>query len=127
MPTDLTSENQGEFINETSNTIIDFSAKWCGPCKQMKPHFEKVEEFMTHTNTELNFVTIDVDDEEDLALQYNIQGMPTLVLLENGTEVDRHVGFMKGIDMLTMIGKHFTVTTKKEKNCDNDSMGDYHI
>jgi thioredoxin 1 len=113
----LTSQNKDTYINEKVHTIIDFSGEWCEPCKILKPCFIQSATFMEKTNTKINFVTVNVDEENDLAEEYEITGLPTMVLLQNGKVVDRKVGFTKQDNVLTVlkfIGKHFDV--KKNEN-----------
>ncbi len=67
-------------------TMKYFSATWCGPCKVFKP-------LMTEIASEGNSVQfIDVDEQQNLASQYGIRSVPTVVIEENGNEVDRFIG-----------------------------------
>jgi len=109
MPLHLDTKNYDENINETTNAIIDFSATWCGPCKRMKPYFEKAENFVQSINLDVKFFEIDVDELEEIAQDFEISCMPTLVLVKNGVLVARHSGFMSDQEMLTMIGSHFDI------------------
>ncbi|CAG9861167.1 unnamed protein product [Phyllotreta striolata] len=59
--------------------VLDFSASWCGPCKMISP---KLDELVT-TYPDVLIVKIDVDDCEELAVEYNIKSMPTFVFLKN--------------------------------------------
>jgi thioredoxin 1 len=70
-------------------TLIDFSAKWCPPCRQMDP---VVATLSKEYAGRVHVVTIDVDDEQLLAQQFNIRSMPTFVLVRNGREVGRTIG-----------------------------------
>jgi len=65
--------------------ILYFGSGWCGPCKMMGPIMESL-------NSQINYQKIDVDNQSDLANQYNIRNIPTLVLLENGMEKNRVSG-----------------------------------
>lgn len=112
MPIKITQTTRNKYINDTTNTIIDFSAKWCAPCRAMKPFFDGAEKFMETTNTKLVFGTIDVDEESKMASEFEIKSMPTLILIKNGVEIDRSVGYKKMNDILMFIGKHFNVTEK---------------
>lgn len=72
---------------KASNAIIKFSAEWCGPCKKMKPIFHDIsnqEEFKT-----IKFLAVDVDPHSDIADMYGVSGIPTLVLVKNGKEIER--------------------------------------
>lgn len=112
MPVKITQSTRNKYINNVTNTIIDFSAKWCAPCRAMKPHFDGAEKFMETTNTKLVFGTIDVDEESVMASEFEINSMPTLILIKNGAIIDVSVGYKKMNDILLFIGKHFNVTEK---------------
>ncbi len=80
------SEDFKELIKE-DKILVDFFANWCGPCKMLAPVLEKVE-------SEVKAIKIDVDEFEDLAREYGVMSIPTLVVLEKGKEVKRNVGFI---------------------------------
>ncbi len=82
-------EESKDFKNliKEDKILVDFFANWCGPCKMLAPVLEKVE-------SKLKVVKIDVDEFEDLAREYGVMSIPTLVILEKGKEVKRNVGFM---------------------------------
>jgi thioredoxin len=107
MPIDLTSENFAQIVTSESNVIIDFTAKWCGPCKRMAPEYDATEAFVKTTGIDLIFAKVDVDDQEELAQEFGIKCMPTLVLIKNGTEVERSLGASDKAKLLKLIGKHF--------------------
>lgn len=65
--------------------VLYFSAPWCGPCKTFKPIMESLQ-------TEMAVTFIDVDSSPQTAQQYNIRSVPTVLILENGTEKRRLVG-----------------------------------
>lgn len=67
---------------------IKFEAKWCGPCKSFEPNLKKIQsEFTT-----FRFYTINVDDSPQLAKQYKIRSLPTVILLKDGNEIGRVTG-----------------------------------
>src|SRR5687767_2049293 len=70
-------------------TLYDFTAKWCGPCRTMKPVLELLEREYAGR---VRVVAIDVDDEPVVAQRYNVRSMPTFVLEREGREVGRVVG-----------------------------------
>lgn len=65
--------------------ILYFSAAWCGPCKTLGPIMESL-------SGQINYEKIDVDNNQDLPIQYGVRNIPTLVLVENGETVGRLVG-----------------------------------
>jgi len=65
--------------------ILYFSAAWCGPCKMLGPIMESL-------SGQINYEKIDVDNNQDLSIQYGVRNIPTLVLVENGEAVGRLVG-----------------------------------
>jgi thioredoxin len=72
-----------------SITALEFTAAWCGPCKQMEPVLAALGK---EYEGRVRIVTVDVDHEQVLAQQYNVRSMPTLVLVRDGREVGRTVG-----------------------------------
>lgn len=69
--------------------IVDFYATWCGPCKMFGPIFEEVSE-----ESDINFVKLDVDKNDDIARKYGVMTIPTVILFENGEELKKHIGLM---------------------------------
>ena len=65
--------------------ILYFSAAWCGPCKTLGPIMESL-------SGQINYDKIDVDDNQDLSIEYGVRNIPTLVLVENGEAKGRLVG-----------------------------------
>ena len=74
--------------------VVDFYATWCGPCKMFGPVFEEVA-----TNMDINFVKIDVDKNSDIAREYGVMTIPTVILFKDGKEVKRKVGFMSNDEL----------------------------
>jgi len=73
--------------NLSGVTLLDFTAKWCGPCRQLAPVLAQVAR--SHS---VRVVEIDVDDEPELAERFGVRAMPTVVLWRDGREVGRMVG-----------------------------------
>ena len=70
--------------------VVDFSAVWCGPCQMLAPVMEELSDEM---DGEVDFFSADVDENRDLAYQFDIQSIPAIVVFANGGEVTRTVGF----------------------------------
>lgn len=69
--------------------VVDFYADWCGPCRMVTPI---LEELVDVTEAPVRVVKVDVDSAPGLAQRFGVRGIPTLVLMENGDELDRTVG-----------------------------------
>lgn len=85
-----TSNFETEVIKCEKKVLIDFYADWCGPCQKLSPIVDKFAE----EHSEIKVVRIDIDAQEDLADRYNIRSIPTLVVIENGEEINRVIGLV---------------------------------
>ena len=89
-----------EVLKSEKKVLVDFNATWCGPCKMMGPVIEELSEKMKN----IKFVSVDVDDEDELAETYGVSSIPCLVLFEDGKEVSRNVGFMPKDELENVLG-----------------------
>lgn len=89
-PKDISSE---EFTDEVEvadqPVLVDFWAEWCGPCKQLEP---RIEELADEFNGRIKFVKVDVDENQELAGQFGIRSIPSLLFFQEGEKVDQIVG-----------------------------------
>lgn len=79
-----------DLLQQHKYVVVKFSAEWCGPCKRIQPVYEKYsdrEEYST-----VYFTHVDVDEVRDICDKYSVEGMPTFILFENGSEVSRFSG-----------------------------------
>ena len=88
-----------EVLKSDKKVLIDFYADWCSPCKTLSPIVEEVAK----ENPNIKVVKIDVDSNESLAYKYQAYSIPTLVVIENGEEVNRSVGAIPKADVLGLI------------------------
>ncbi|MFQ6015794.1 MAG: thioredoxin [Anaerolineae bacterium] len=80
---------QAEVIDAELPTVVDFWAPWCGPCRMIAPI---VEELAEEYEGKINFAKLNVDNNPQTSIQYNVQGIPTLIIFAGGREVDRIIG-----------------------------------
>lgn len=86
---DLTKENfQAEITKSDNPVLVDFWAVWCGPCQMMAPILHELETEMP----DVQIGKVNVDEQMDLARQFRVVSIPTLIIFKNGQEVQRMVG-----------------------------------
>jgi thioredoxin 1 len=101
---DVTQTNfDAEVLKSTQPVLVDFWAPWCGPCRMLSPIVEKVAE--KHAG-KAKFVKLNTDDNPNLAGQYQVSGIPCLILFKNGEPVDRIVGYVPENVVTGMLSKH---------------------
>lgn len=91
-----------DVLDSEKLVIVDFFAEWCGPCQVFAP---VVEDLATSDNS-LDVVKIDIDADRDLAIQYNIEAVPTLVVFKNGKELDKVTGILDKTGLNNFINQY---------------------
>lgn len=86
---EITSQNFNEVIAQDKPVVLDFWATWCGPCKKIAP---LIEELATEYEGRAIIGKVNVEDEDELASQFGIRNIPTVLFIKNGTVVDKQVG-----------------------------------
>ena len=89
---EITSEELKQKIENGEKLIIDFHAKWCSPCRAMKPTFEKIAEELKNNGSLVQLYTMDVEDNRDIAVEYGVRAVPTIKVFSNGEVVDSKTG-----------------------------------
>ena len=79
--------------------VVDFFATWCGPCKMIGPNIEKLAE----ENADATVIKIDVDKHPEIAAEYGVQTIPTLIAFKKGQIVNQKIGFIPYPEILAMI------------------------
>jgi thioredoxin 1 len=87
-------------INSKVPVLVDFNATWCGPCKMLGP---VLEELSSETD-KYNIVSVDVDDNQELAASYDVYSIPCLIVFKDGKEVKRTVGFIPKEEVEELMG-----------------------
>ena len=85
----LTNENYESILNSTEPVVVDFWATWCGPCKMVSP---VIEDLASEFEGKTAVCKLNVDEMPDIAAQYKIMSIPTVMIFKNGEIVDKAVG-----------------------------------
>lgn len=89
-----------EAINGEVPVLVDFTASWCGPCKQLAPILDEISEQYAG---KLSIVKVDVDEAQSIAGRYTIQGVPTMMLFEQGELLATMVGAKPKRDLVAAL------------------------
>ncbi len=93
-----------ESVEQNSGVVVvDFFATWCGPCKMLAPVFEQAGEEMKNDAT---FLKVDIDQSLEIAQQFRISTVPTMMIFKNGKPVETLVGFMPKEAIVQKVKSH---------------------
>lgn len=96
-------ETFNDLIKSKKPVLVDFHATWCGPCKQMAPELQR---FAQNNTEKLRVIKIDIDKNQPTAQQFNIQGVPTLILFKEGKILWRQSGAMSAQQISNGVSAH---------------------
>ena len=98
----LTSDNfKREVLESEIPVLVDFWASWCGPCRMLGP---VIAELAEEYEGKVKVGKVNVDDEEELAMEYNVQSIPTVLLFKGGKVVEQSLGFKPKAAFEAMLG-----------------------
>ena len=92
-----------EVLSQQGVVVVDFFANWCGPCRKLAPILEEID---AELSQKVKFAKINTDENIEMAKQYQVSGLPTLIIFKNGEAVERLVGLMPKSSIITNIEKH---------------------
>ena len=88
-----------EILNSDKPVLMDFWAPWCGPCRMVVPLVEEIAK----ERSDIKVVKINVDEEQELAMQFGVMSIPTLVVMKNGKIVNQVTGARPKAQILAML------------------------
>ena len=94
------STNFDTIIKSEKPVLIDFFATWCGPCKTLAPILKQVKD---NLGEKITILKIDVDKNQQLASQYQVRGVPTMILFQNGKQLWRQSGVLSKEEIVKTI------------------------
>ncbi len=102
MVKDITTQEFDEKVIDSSKpALVDFWAEWCGPCKMLSPVVDSVSEQVGN----VDFYKVNVDEESELAREYGIMSIPTLIVFKDGEIVEQSVGVISEDDIKELVEK----------------------
>lgn len=104
MAISITSQSFEQEVKQSKlPVVVDIYATWCGPCKMMAPLFEELSKELADS---YKFVKVNIDEERDIAIQYNVSSIPTLLFFKDGAVVAKESGYMTKDALKAKLASH---------------------
>lgn len=94
---------QSQVLESATPVLVDFTAVWCGPCKMLEPILKELADQWVD---KMRILKVDVDQNPELAMQYNVMGVPTLMLFQDGKVLERLTGYQPKDRLMKVFQPH---------------------
>ena len=98
----VTNSNFSEILSADQPVLVDFWATWCGPCRMLSPTVDEVAE---EYDGRVVVAKCNVDDSDEIAMQYRVRNIPTLIFFKGGQQVDKLVGLVSKKEITDILDK----------------------
>jgi len=88
-----------ETIKNNKKVLVDFYADWCGPCKKMLP---VIDQLKTELSNDIEIIKVNIDENEDLAINFGVMSVPTFLFFKDGDEFERVSGVISKSDIISI-------------------------
>lgn len=93
---------KNEVLENKKVVLVDFFASWCGPCNMLSPVLEKI----SNSRAEFDIAKVNIDENQELAIKYNVEVIPTMIVFKDGKPVEKTVGFLDENKIVDLMSKH---------------------
>lgn len=94
---------ESEVLKSDVPVVVDFGAKWCGPCRKLGPVLDEIGAAL---GDKAKIVKVDADENRELMKQYSVSGLPSLLVFKNGEPVERMAGLVPKSTIISNVEKH---------------------
>lgn len=92
-----------DIITSQDVVLVDFFGRWCGPCQALMPILKEVKDELGNA---IKIVKVDIDKNQELAVNYQVRSVPTMILFKNGVPKWRQSGVLQKSDIISVIKTH---------------------
>jgi thioredoxin 1 len=103
---EVTTETFKDFLKTGEIVMIDIHAQWCAPCKVLSPIIDTIAAEFTNEGIDIKIGKMDVDENRDIAIEYGVTSIPTILVFKNGNLIDRNTGMIQKKALRLLLEKH---------------------